>query len=72
MAGGNLADVLDVARSAGVGRVVLLSSQGVGTGRHRSVFEDAVRQSGLEWTFLRPGNFASNTYQWADSVRARR
>jgi uncharacterized protein YbjT (DUF2867 family) len=37
----------------------------------RSV-EDAVRQSGLDWTILRPGGFNSNMYAWADSIRTRR
>ncbi|MYY13239.1 NAD(P)H-binding protein [Streptomyces sp. SID4919] len=32
--GGSVTDVLGAARAAGVRRVVLLSSQGVGTGRH--------------------------------------
>lgn len=72
MANGNLGEVVDVVRSAGVRRVVLLSSQGVGTGRHPSVLEDVVRQSGLAWTMLRPGNFASNSLQWADMVRTQR
>ncbi|WP_026922262.1 NAD(P)H-binding protein [Glycomyces arizonensis] len=72
MAGGDLGEVMAVARTAGVKRVVLLSSQGVASGRHPSSMEDAVRQSGLEWTVLRPGNFASNALQWADSVRDRR
>ncbi|MGD3111140.1 NAD(P)H-binding protein [Streptomyces sp. YGL11-2] len=72
-------DLLDVVRACGVGRVVLLSSQGVVTrpesashgdiGRSR---EDAVRRSGAEWTILRPGGFDSNAYAWAESVRARR
>ncbi|MET7287383.1 NAD(P)H-binding protein [Streptomyces sp. NPDC005573] len=72
-------DILDVAKAAGVTRVVLLSSQGVvtrpesashgGTGR---AIEDAVRESGLDWTILRPGGFASNAYAWAASVRERR
>jgi uncharacterized protein YbjT (DUF2867 family) len=35
-------------------------------------FEAAVRGSGLEWTILRPGGFASNAYAWAPSVRERR
>ncbi len=72
-------DILAVAKEAGVGRVVLLSSQGVATrpeseshGVLGRSFEDAVRQSGLDWTILRPGGFASNTYAWADSVRTRR
>ncbi|HUR06942.1 MAG TPA: NAD(P)H-binding protein [Nonomuraea sp.] len=72
MANGDLGDVMNVVRAAGVRRVVLLSSHGVGTRRHPSRLEDAVKQSGLEWTMLRPGNFASNTFQWADSVRAER
>jgi uncharacterized protein YbjT (DUF2867 family) len=72
-------DILDVAKAGGVGRVVLLSSQGVATrpqsashgGTGRSI-EDAVRQSGMGWTLLRPGGFDSNAYAWAESVRARR
>ncbi|WP_371402318.1 NAD(P)H-binding protein [Kribbella sp. NBC_00662] len=72
LAGGNLQDVVDVVKAAGVPRVVLLSSQGVGTNRHPSVHEDAVTGSGLEWTILRPGNFASNAFQWAESVRTQR
>lgn len=72
LAGGNLQDVVDVIKAAGVPRVVLLSSQGVGTNRHPSVHEDAVTGSGLEWTILRPGNFASNAFQWAESVRTQR
>ncbi|UOX89602.1 NAD(P)H-binding protein [Amycolatopsis sp. FBCC-B4732] len=56
----------------GSARVVLLSSQGVGTGRHPAVFEDAVRASSPEWTILRPAGFASNAFQWAESVRTSR
>jgi uncharacterized protein YbjT (DUF2867 family) len=70
--GGDLKHVLDDSLAVGVQRVVLLSSQGVGTGRHPSVFEDAVKQSGLGWTVLRPGGFDSNTLQWTGSVRAQR
>jgi uncharacterized protein YbjT (DUF2867 family) len=69
---GSVEPVLDRARAAGVERVVLLSSQGVGTGRHPAVFEEAVRSSGLKWTILRPAGFASNAFQWAESVRAGR
>jgi uncharacterized protein YbjT (DUF2867 family) len=71
-AGGDLGSVLDASLAVGVQRVVLLSSQGVGTDRHPSVFEDAVKQSGLDWTVLRPGGFDSNTLQWAGSVRTQR
>lgn len=71
--------VLDAAREAGLRRVVLLSSQGVVTrpdspshGGVMRAIEDAVRGSGLAWTILRPGGFASNAYAWAESVRAER
>jgi uncharacterized protein YbjT (DUF2867 family) len=32
--------------------------------------EQAVRDSGLEWTVLRPSSFASNVLHWADPIRA--
>lgn len=68
--------VLDAAKTAGVRRVVLLSSQGAGTRpeayAHPAAFEAAVRGSGLEWTVLRPGGFATNSFAWAESVRADR
>jgi len=64
--------------AAGVPRVVLLSSQGARTratapshARLRA-YEDALRGAELEWTLLRPGAFASNTFAWAGSVRAQR
>ncbi|RVU15548.1 NAD-dependent epimerase/dehydratase family protein [Streptomyces antnestii] len=72
-------DILDVAKAGGVRRVVLLSSQGVATrpesashGSTARSIEEAVRQSGMAWTILRPGGFDSNTYAWAESVRTRR
>jgi uncharacterized protein YbjT (DUF2867 family) len=73
------------AKAAGVRRVVLQPSQGVRTRpgaashAHLVAFEAALRGSGLgargsglEWTILRPGGFASNAYAWAPSVRERR
>ncbi|MFJ5225057.1 NAD(P)H-binding protein [Streptomyces sp. NPDC088400] len=60
------------ARSAGVRHVVLLSSGAVvqpGANRnpiardHR-VVEVALEESGLSWTFIRPGMFATNTRWW--------
>ncbi|MEU0074698.1 NAD(P)H-binding protein [Streptomyces sp. NPDC006332] len=72
-------DILDVAKAGGIGRVVLLSSQGVATrpqsashGDTGRSIEDAVRQSGMDWTLLRPGGFDSNAFAWAESVRAHR
>ncbi|MFE7168008.1 SDR family oxidoreductase [Streptomyces sp. NPDC057616] len=71
--------ILDVAKSAGITRVVLLSSQGAATrpesashGGTARAIEDAVTQSAPDWTILRPGGFDSNAYAWAESVRTRR
>ncbi|MFD5147613.1 SDR family oxidoreductase [Streptomyces sp. NPDC058401] len=68
--------VLGLAAEAGVRRVVLLSSQGVGTRPeqygHPAAFEEAVRRSGLEWTVLRSGGLDSNAFAWAESVRTHR
>lgn len=69
---GNLGDVVDLVRAAGVPRLVLLSSQGVSTGHHPPTLEQFVTGSGLEWTILRSGNFASNALRWAESVRTQR
>lgn len=73
------ADILDVAKAGGVRRVVLLSSQGVVTrpdsvshGSTARAFDAAVRQSGLDWTILRPGAFHSNAFAWVPSVREAR
>ncbi|MEV8397292.1 SDR family oxidoreductase [Streptomyces niveus] len=71
------ADIIGEAASAGVRRVVLLSTLGVVTrpfGQTRiamRALEDTLRESGLEWAILRPGGFASNALWWAESVRAR-
>jgi uncharacterized protein YbjT (DUF2867 family) len=66
------------ATSAGVRHVVLLSSGAVVSSGaehspiarlHRAV-ELAIEQSGLAWTFIRPGMFATNTlWWWANSIR---
>ncbi|MFF4501040.1 SDR family oxidoreductase [Streptomyces sp. NPDC001401] len=61
--------------SGGVRRIVKLSSIGTGD-PELGVFatwhmpgEEAVRDSGLEWTVLRPSSFASNTLNWAAAIR---
>ncbi|NUW43881.1 NAD(P)H-binding protein [Nonomuraea rhodomycinica] len=63
-------------QAAGVGRIVLLSSQGAGSRpevyRHPALFERAVRESGADFTILRPGGFASNAFAWAESIRTTR
>lgn len=76
VAGENPAGVLDAARTAGIRKVVLLSSQGAGTRpeayRHPLLFEAAVRESGLDWTVLRSGGMATNALAWAGSIRTAR
>ncbi|GIF07212.1 NAD(P)H-binding protein [Actinoplanes siamensis] len=79
-AGANLdgPEILNAAAAAGVKRIVLQSSQAVGTrpgaASHAPLhaIEDQVRRSSLGWTILRPGGFASNAFAWADSVRSDR
>lgn len=69
--------LLDAARRAGVRHVVLLSSgivrEGADTSHPIHVWharaEQQVRDSGLEWTFLRPNAFATNAFQWAPQIR---
>lgn len=70
--------IIGTAADAGVGRLVLLSSLGAAT-RSGSVshgpltrLEKLVQGSGLEWTVLQPGDFASNAFAWVPSVRAER
>lgn len=71
-------EIVDAAVAAGVRRLVLQSSQLLGTrpdsASHAPLreFESAVRGSGLRWTVLRPSGFASNAFLWADSVRTAR
>ncbi len=76
MAGERPYDVLDVAKAAGVRKVVLVSSQGAGTRPEVYTeprrFEAAVKESGLDWTILRPGGLDSNAFAWTESIRERR
>lgn len=70
----DVAPVLEAAEAAGIGRVVLLSSERAVTRPDESlrVFENAVFAASLEWTILRPGGFASNALLWAEPVRKER
>ncbi|MEE1820437.1 MULTISPECIES: NAD(P)H-binding protein [unclassified Streptomyces] len=71
-------EIVTAAVACGVRRIVLQSSQVVGTrtgsASHEILraFETAVRESGVAWTVLRPGGFASNALLWADPVRSAR
>jgi uncharacterized protein YbjT (DUF2867 family) len=67
------AEVVALARDAGVRRIVDLSAASVTAGLHTNPVESHVAQSGLLWTHLRPGGFMANMLQiWAPSVRAER
>lgn len=77
VAGDDPAGILARAEAAGVAKVVLVSSQGVGTRpggayAHAAAFEKAVAASGLEYTILRSGGLASNAFAWIEPIRARR
>ncbi|MEU7496151.1 SDR family oxidoreductase [Streptomyces griseofuscus] len=70
--------LLAAARAAGARHAVLLSSGIVQEGAdethpihvlHANA-ERLIRDSGLEWTFLRPNGFATNALQWAPQIRA--
>ena len=51
-----------------VRHVVYLSA--IGGGAFHAEVEEQLRRSGVAWTFLRAGGFATNTLGWADDVRA--
>ncbi|MEU6703779.1 NAD(P)H-binding protein [Streptomyces wuyuanensis] len=65
--------VAGLARKAGVRRIVVLSSdavtEGSDPGHHRPV-EEAVERTGIDWTHVRPGEFATNRIDlWQRSIR---
>lgn len=64
------------ALEAGAERVVKLSAIGTPSSPTKDNWqqpgEQAVRESGLAWTILRPTTFASNTLAWAGDIRAGR
>ncbi|MCP2168156.1 NAD(P)H-binding protein [Goodfellowiella coeruleoviolacea] len=69
---------VDMAVSAGVRRIVVLSSDSTvnrletnwSAGEAHLATERAVERSGVEWTHVRPGGFAGNTLEWAPMIRA--
>lgn len=69
--------LLELARAAGVERVVQLSGGSAASGdltnaitRYMVATERAVTGSGLPWTILRPSAFATNALEWAGQLRA--
>jgi uncharacterized protein YbjT (DUF2867 family) len=69
-------EVMALATKAGVRRVTVLSSGSVTAGfdtDYQFLVEQAVEASGLEWTHLRPGEFAANRLAlWGPSIRTQR
>ncbi|MCP2260260.1 Uncharacterized conserved protein YbjT, contains NAD(P)-binding and DUF2867 domains [Streptoalloteichus tenebrarius] len=74
------ANLVSVARTTAVRHVVQLSSMGGEEfaqdgvdnelARWHREAEEALRESGMAWTILRPGEFMSNALGWAHSIRA--
>lgn len=70
--------LLDAVAAAGVRQVVLLSSSAVThpgaaedfNGSRFLAVERAVEESGMAYTFLRPGGFASNAARWSWGIKA--
>lgn len=64
-----------LSRAGGLVQVVLLSAAGADPAsddaitRAHGEAEQAVRDSGIPWTFLRPGGFAANRLLWTEPIR---
>ncbi|GAA3148261.1 uncharacterized protein YbjT (DUF2867 family) [Kribbella aluminosa] len=71
-----LDELLANAVRAGVRKVVVLSSSSLdgeltnAVAAYHHATEQAVRAADVEWTFLRPNSFMSNTLRWRDQLRA--
>lgn len=66
-------EVVSLAKRCGVRRIVDLSAAAVTIGLYTSPVEQAVEESGLEWTHVRPSEFMANLLPvWAPSIRAER
>lgn len=73
----DMTGLLGVIRGAGVERVALLSGSSAGGGdltnavsRYMIRSEEAVRESGVPATILRPSGFMSNTLRWVPQLQA--
>ncbi len=73
---GHVKNAVAAAKGAGARHIVFLSSYSVehlpssALGRWHRAGEDEVAASGIDFTFLRPGNFASNALRWGETIRA--
>ena len=68
-------NVIEAAKHSGVQQIVKLSTleataHKIKVGRWHYEREELILSSGIDWTFLRPGMFMSNTIEWwADSIK---
>jgi len=68
-------NVIEAAKKAGVRQIVKLSTREatehkIKVGKWHFEREELIRTSGLDWTFLRPGMFMSNSIDWwAESIK---
>lgn len=79
---GNINNFLSAAKMHGVEHIVLLSSLAAAAEfprdlnstsyRHHLAIENAVRESGIDFTFLRPGTFANNLRGWSYSIKTQK
>jgi uncharacterized protein YbjT (DUF2867 family) len=71
-----LEELLANAVRAGVRKVVVLSSSSLdgelsnAVAAYHHATEEAVRAAKVDWTFLRPNSFMSNTLRWLDQLRS--
>ncbi len=69
------ANVIEAARKAGARQIVKLSTleaseHKIQVGKWHYEREELIRRSGIDWTFLRPGMFMSNSVDWwAESIK---
>lgn len=65
--------LIEEAKSAGAKHIVKISAMSGRDGQVGAMHRDretAVRESGLTWTFLRPGMFMANSLGWAPTIKA--
>ncbi len=68
-------NVIDAAKRAGIQHIVKLSTleateHKIKVGKWHYEREELIRASGLDWTFLRPGMFMSNSIDWwSESIK---
>jgi len=70
------ANLANAAKAAGVKHIVKLSTLGLSSSdrlirQWHAAGEKAIQDSGLAWTFVRPGAFMTNARQWVGTIRAK-